>query len=146
MENNFNLNNVDFHRMINEAVDRVIGDILSGCKSDTEQETMYKNQTVCEEEEISWNDDNCFNREIVVNYNSESDFENLDAVSVVTYPDDDDQGVNDAIALLYAAAQRLSETCPAVNGEAYCEELLKTTEQFMRSTVLTQLLGGVGRE
>lgn len=146
MENNLNLNEVDFHRMIDEAVERAIGGILSGCKSDTEQETMYKNQTVCEEEELSWNDCDCFNREIVVNFDSESDFDNLDAVRVEAYPDDEDQGMNDAVALLYAAAKRLSETCPAVDGEAYCEELLKTTEHRLRYTVLTQLLGGADCE
>lgn len=81
-------------------------------------------------------------RKITVVYDPDGDANSLDYVEVSASPEDDEQGANDNIALLLAAAKILTKTCPGVDESVYGTDLLGLTEDYMAGLVLKTILGG----
>lgn len=127
-------------KVIQENADR-IRDMLMD-EIDRRAHEMYEQLISSAEDE---NKKNCHDgyRRITVLFDPRAKVDNLDYVTVVAEPENDDEGMNDTVALLLAAAKRLSESCPAIDGEAYCTDLLSLTESHMKATILEQLIGGI---
>ena len=81
-------------------------------------------------------------RKLTVYYNPAGDPEDLDYVRLVVEPENDEEGGNDSIALILAAAKRLADTSPAIDEDSLGTELLSVAEDFVKMAVLEQLIGG----
>lgn len=127
-------------KVIQENADR-IRDMLMD-EIDRRAHEMYEQLISSAEDK---NKKNCHDgyRRITVLFDPRAKVDNLDYVTVVTEPENDDEAMNDTVALLLAASKKLSASCPAMDGEKYCTDLLSMTEAHMKATILEQLIGGI---